>query len=307
MITRLGRCYHDYDDDNETTAAAAAAATAAATAAAPAYDDYSEGIVQVVSASRAKEFAIPEDMSHIEVSSVSGHNINVAFYMLAAEVLRYRKLGTIHRLAMLDYPLGYSDLDVHEDPSENAELCDDGPQYTHLFKILLLGAPRTGKTSLRYRFCRNHFSPEYHATSGIEYTTRTVLVDGERVKVQIWDVSGDDIYSHIRKSYYKGANGFIIVYDATNMQTFVKAEHLLKELSMYGQSDTPKIVVGNKCDLTRRRCVDSSTAREWASGWRVPIIETSASSGDNVGAPFLKLTIALKRHLAPWKRVYNFS
>lgn len=78
-------------------------------------------------------------------------------------------------------------------------------------------------------------------------------------------------------------------------------------LTRYGQSDTPKIVVGNKCDLTRRRCVDSSTAREWASGWRVPIIETSASSGDNVGAPFLKLTIALKRHLAPWKRVYNFS
>ena len=38
----------------------------------------------MVSASRAKEFAIPEDMSHIEVSSVSGHNINVAFYMLAA-------------------------------------------------------------------------------------------------------------------------------------------------------------------------------------------------------------------------------
>lgn len=47
--------------------------------------------------------------------------------------------------------------------------------------------------NINIRF-RNHFSPEYHATSGIEYTTRTVLVDGERVKVQIWDVSGDDIY-----------------------------------------------------------------------------------------------------------------
>lgn len=81
-------------------------------------------------------------------------NVNNTWRYLLTEVLRYRKLGTIHRLAMLDYPLGYSDLDVHEDPSENAELCDDGPQYTHLFKILLLGAPRTGKTSLRYRFCR---------------------------------------------------------------------------------------------------------------------------------------------------------
>ena len=38
----------------------------------------------MVSASKAKEFAIPEDMSHIEVSAMSGRNINVAFYMLAS-------------------------------------------------------------------------------------------------------------------------------------------------------------------------------------------------------------------------------
>ena len=82
---------------------------------------------------------------------------------------------------------------------------------------------------------------------------------------------------------------------------------ILKELDMYEQSDAPKIIVGNKCDINDKRRVDYFSAREWADGWRVPLVEVSARNGANVDAAFFKVTMALKRQLAPWKRLYDFS
>ena len=54
-----------------------------------------------------------------------------------------------------------------------------------IFQILMVGAPRVGKTCLRYRFCRNHYTQEYSPTAGFDYSTRTLLIDGEKVKVQV--------------------------------------------------------------------------------------------------------------------------
>ena len=261
--------------------------------------------IQCVTYSQAREYAIPDGFQQLEGSSFSGKNIKCAFYMLAREVLRHRKLGTIRELGMLSEPLPErTDVRIHDDPEA---VLDDGPEYAHLFKILVLGDTRAGKTSLRFRFCRDHFSPEYHATGGMEYGTRTVLIDGDRVKLQIWDVSGDDVYDAMRKSYYRGANAFMIAYDVTNKASFDRSEKMLKELDMYEQSEAPKVVVGNKVDLGQKKRVSYSMAREWADGWRIPVLEVSARTGANVDTAFLKLAGALKRKLAPWKQVYNFS
>lgn len=260
---------------------------------------------QCVTYAQAREYAVPEGFQHLEGSSWTGKNVKCAYYMLAREILHYRKLGTIRELGMLSEPLPErTDVRIHDDPDAVVE---DGPEYAHLFKILVLGDSRSGKTSLRYRFCRNYFSQEYRATGGMEYGTRTVLIDGDRVKLQIWDVSGDDVYDAMRKSYYRGANAFMIAYDVTNKGSFDHAEKILKELDMYEQSDAPKVLVGNKVDLGEKKRVSYSTVREWADGWRIPILEASARTGANVDTSFLKLAGALKRQLAPWKQVYNFS
>ncbi len=259
---------------------------------------------QTVSSHRAKEFAIPEGMDHIEVSSNSGQNVSAAFYILASAILRYRKLGAGHRLGLDNYPaVSFSDIHSQEDVAR----IDDSPEYQHLFKILLVGDARCGKTSLRYKFCRDYFTPEYTATCGFDYSTRTVLIDGEKIKLQVWDVSGDEVYDQTRRGYYRGANAFVICYDVTQKRSFQKAELFLKELDMAGESDSPKIVVGTKSDLSHKRKVDFSQASEWADGWRLPIVETSARHGGNIDVAFLKLASALKRQLAPWKRLYDFS
>ena len=63
---------------------------------------------------------------------------------------------------------------------------------------------------------------------------------------KVWDISGDSLYDTTRAKYSKGANGFLMVFDATNVDSFVAAEQQLKELDMCGCDRAPKLLVGNK-------------------------------------------------------------
>ena len=106
-----------------------------------------------VEPSKAKEWGVPEGMSHVEVSARLDRYLNVAFYTIASDILRYRKLGTVkvigdHRMPLLVLPPNAEEElpvtclhHVEENPSE----------YAHLFKIMLVGASRVGKSAIRYR------------------------------------------------------------------------------------------------------------------------------------------------------------
>ena len=242
-------------------------------------------------------------LSHIQVSSRLNKNIQAAFYSLCAEILRHRKLGCIKEIGgpQLTY-----DAFTYTDGAE-MEPIQSGPEYSHMFKILLLGSTRSGKTCLRFRFASDHYAPEYYTTAGFDYSSRTCIVEGHKVKVQLWDISGDAVYDNLRRGYYKAANGFILTYDVGSLKSFYRAEKLLKELDMSGNDDSPKVLMGTKCDLRDKRTVSFQMAKEFADGWKLPVIETSARLGTNVDVGFMKLILALKKQLAPWKRVYDFS
>ena len=219
--------------------------------------------------------------------------------------MAYRRLGGSKQIGMIPSDPNFSLFHIHEAPEvRNVADMDD---YTHVFRILLMGLPRTGKSATRLRYCRDYFSSDYYASAGLEYSTRSLLVDGEKVKIQVWDISGDTVYDAMRRTYYKGANGFIILYDVTNERSFDHAEQLVKELDMYEQSECPKVIIGNKADKKAKREVDANKALEWAQGWKLPLVEASAKYGTNIDSAFLKMVTALKERLSPWKQVYSFS
>jgi len=269
---------------------------------------------QTVGASIAKEWGIPEGMIHIEVSAKTGKYLNVVFYILTTEILRYRSMGTVVPLGVLSepqfsiLPRATQEANLAEEALyESKSAVEDGPEYQHLFKIMIVGSPRVGKTCIRYRFCKNHYSKEYNPTAGFDFSTRTLMIDGEKVKVQVWDVSGDPLYEATRKGYCKGANGFILVYDSTDPDSFTSAEYLLKELDMCGCDKAAKILVGNKVDQNHNKKVTFTTGKDFADGWRIPYLETSARYGTNVDLAFTRLLVAIKRKNAPWKKIYNFA
>jgi len=58
--------------------------------------------------------------------------------------------------------------------------------YSYLFKIILIGDANVGKTCLVKRFTKGFFAPSQGPTIGVDFTIRTVEVDGEKVKVSLY-------------------------------------------------------------------------------------------------------------------------
>jgi Ras-related protein Rab-18 len=149
------------------------------------------------------------------------------------------------------------------------------PPNTELaFKILLIGDSGTGKSSLLLRFTDDTFlEEEMSATIGVDFKvhflslpkSHATILNSDRMKLSIWDTAGQERFRTLTSSYYRGAQGVILVYDVTQRETF---DHLidtwLPELETYtlgNSSGVVKMVVGNKVDKANRQVELSEGAR----------------------------------------------
>ncbi|KAM3822613.1 ras-related protein Rab-35-like isoform 1-T1 [Vipera latastei] len=153
--------------------------------------------------------------------------------------------------------------------------------YDHLFKLLIIGDSGVGKSSLLLRFADNTFSGSYITTIGVDFKIRTLVINGERVKLQIWDTAGQERFRTITSTYYRNTHGVIIVYDVTNAESFVNVKRWLHEI---GQNcdNVCKILVGNKCEHLSRKQVETADARRFSEQMGVRLFETSAKENLNV-------------------------
>ena len=262
---------------------------------------------KVVSEASAKEFGIPEGMHHFEVSACTNRNIEAAFCALAADLRRHKQLGGI-------VPIGSKPMQTqnhHKHYSYNHVVefnnCPTTvPDYIRQLKILVIGASRVGKTALVNRFLHNDFEPQYQPTIRLEFNQKRVDIAKRSVKVHILDTAGDDQFEDTRRSYYKGANAYVIVYDVTNKQSFRSADRLLQELKEFKISDEiPRILVGNKCDLDRKKVVNTDTARVFAELKAIPLIETSCKMGVQIDTCFARLICAMLQRPTLWRNALN--
>lgn len=171
-----------------------------------------------------------------------------------------------------------------------AEKTDDySYDYEYLYKIVLIGDSGVGKSNLLSRFTRDEFNLESRSTIGVEFATRTVEVDGKRVKAQIWDTAGQERYRAITSAYYRGALGALIVYDITKTESYESVSRWLKELKDHADANIIIELVGNKSDLDHLRAVPTDEAKNFASENNLLFTEASALSADNVDLSFHQL------------------
>ncbi|XP_010522902.1 PREDICTED: ras-related protein RABA3 [Tarenaya hassleriana] len=160
----------------------------------------------------------------------------------------------------------------------------------YVFKVVVIGDSAVGKTQLLSRFTRNEFCFDSKSTIGVEFQTRTVTIDGKLVKAQIWDTAGQERYRAVTSAYYRGALGAMVVYDITKRVTFDHVARWVEEFRSHADPSAVMMLVGNKADLAAdRRAVPTEDAVEFAETQRLFFSETSALSGGNVDAAFLRL------------------
>lgn len=161
--------------------------------------------------------------------------------------------------------------------------------YDHLFKLLLIGDSGVGKSSLLLRFSDNSFSGSYITTIGVDFKIRTLVLDGERVKLQIWDTAGQERFRTITSTYYRNTHGVIVVYDVTNPESFVNVKRWLHEITQNCDS-VCTVLVGNKDDDPSRKRVETADAKRFSDQMGVRMFETSAKENRNVEEMFLSVT-----------------
>ncbi|KAM4024065.1 ras-related protein Rab-35-like [Anomaloglossus baeobatrachus] len=135
--------------------------------------------------------------------------------------------------------------------------------YDHLFKLLLIGDSGVGKSSLLLRFSDNSFSGSYITTIGVDFKIRTLVLDGERVKLQIWDTAGQERFRTITST--------------------------VKQEARYGGM-RPLTRLGNKDDDPSRKRVETADAKRFSDQMGVRLYETSAKENRNVEEMFLSVT-----------------
>ncbi|KAL1832318.1 hypothetical protein DCAR_0102320 [Daucus carota subsp. sativus] len=163
---------------------------------------------------------------------------------------------------------------------------DFNAKIDYVFKIVLIGDSAVGKSQLLARFARNEFSVDSKATIGVEFQTKTLILDHKTVKAQIWDTAGQERYRAVTSAYYRGAVGAMLVYDMTKRQTFDHIAGWLEELRGHADKNIMIMLIGNKCDLASLRAVPTEDAQEFAERENLFFMETSALEAINVESAF---------------------
>ena len=159
-------------------------------------------------------------------------------------------------------------------------------------KICLLGDVNVGKTSIASRFCKNSFNENYINTIGGAYQQQNIVLNnGTKMKLHIWDTSGQDRFRSMTNLYYRDAQVAILTYDITNESSFNSIEFWIKELRYKVENENMILcLVGNKCDVNiDQRKITTNKGKTYANENNMIFYETSAKTGEGVKDLFVNI------------------
>lgn len=159
-------------------------------------------------------------------------------------------------------------------------------------KVLLIGPSSAGKSALLMRYCEDVFEPESAtATIGIDFKIKKLSVRGKAYRLTLFDTAGQERFRTLSTSYYRGAHGVILVYDASSRTSFASMERWFDEVELNTVPGVALYLVGAKVDKTR--AVPAADGQALAEAHGASFCEVSAKTRENVRKPFVDIVDAI--------------
>lgn len=170
-----------------------------------------------------------------------------------------------------------------------------------VFRLLLLGDSTVGKTSFIMRYCKNKFLTTLSSTLGVDFHMKMLDIDGKSIALQLWDTCGQERFRSIARSYFRKADGVVLMYDCTYERSFLNIREWMLIINENGLNSNstgtgdstidkriPIILVGNKTDLrdacrqANKRVIEHEDGLKLAKEYGALFVETSAKMGTNM-------------------------
>ncbi|XP_027490456.1 ras and EF-hand domain-containing protein isoform X1 [Corapipo altera] len=175
------------------------------------------------------------------------------------------------------------------------------PSSEKAYKIVLAGDAAVGKSSFLMRLCKNEFRGNTSATLGVDFQMKRLIVDGEPTVLQLWDTAGQERFRSIAKSYFRRADGVLLLYDVTCEKSFLNVREWMDMIEDATHENIPIMMVGNKADLRQavteqgQKCVPVNYGEKLAMTYNALFCETSAKDGSNIVEAVLHLAREVRK------------
>ena len=152
----------------------------------------------------------------------------------------------------------------------------------YVLKICSSGSYQVGKTSLIRRYAEGTFASNYMPTIGVDITSKLITVNNQQVKLILHDTAGQEVFGRLRRFYYEGSVGCLVIYDITRRDTFESVEHWVADYRSVRGDDKPLVLIANKIDLEDQRTVSTKEGQALADSYGIPFYECSAKLGGDL-------------------------
>jgi len=165
------------------------------------------------------------------------------------------------------------------------------------WKIVVIGDPSVGKTTLMLQYTQKKFRELYIPTVGVQVSRKIVKVDDYYCSLNIWDIAGQQKFSNVRRLFYEGADAVIIVFDIIEKQSFVNTSNWYNDYISLGNKNFG-VLIGNKVDLEKKRIILPDWGQTLADKMGFRYFETSAKTGKNVEEIFSYLATNILKKIS---------
>jgi len=160
--------------------------------------------------------------------------------------------------------------------------------YDYIFKYIIIGNSGCGKSSITSSFCNSSYSLDHNVTIGVDFMMKIIDICNKKIKIQIWDTAGQEMFRSITKSYYKNTCVAIVVYDITNRDTFNNLPNWIQDIQDSCTQEPLIIVIGNKSDLHNKRKVSTEEGKTFCETHKYEFYETSVKKEYSIENIFIK-------------------